>query len=171
MEQSKNSDSQQNVEEQNFDAFFQHPLFCTQVTFNIDQLNYRYKRLQAINTHAPSLKQEYLMAFDAFLVVFRALFLERGQRQYTIQNFYRAKGDNEKADKIDAYLDLPAFTWKNVSIRDMLKFIADKFICHVDPISTEDLGTANFYMTHLANPYDKNNLETIMTDLNRIINE
>lgn len=111
------------------------------------------------------------MAFDAFLVVFRALFLERGQRQYTIQNFYRAKGDNEKADKIDAYLDLPAFTWKNVSIRDMLKFIADKFICHVDPISTEDLGTANFYMTHLANPYDKNNLETIMTDLNRIINE
>lgn len=109
------------------------------------------------------------MTFDSFLVLFRALFLENGDVQYTIQHYLWAKGDEETADKINAFLDQQVFEWSDLSIRRMLKFIADKFVCHADPISTEDLGYANAYMSHLMNPYFNNNLHAILEGLNKIL--
>ena len=82
-----------------YDDFFKFPLFAGQVALNIDHLNYRYNRLKSINVTNPSNNEEFLMVFDAFLVLFRALFLENGDVQYTIQHNLRAKGDNETADK------------------------------------------------------------------------
>lgn len=37
-----------------------------------------------------------------------------------------------------------------------------KHFCHIDPISNEDLELANFYISHLGNPYMNNNLNCIM---------
>lgn len=156
-------------QEKMYEEFFKYPLLAEQVVLNLDHLNYRYNKLREINTLDPSNKEEFLMTFDSFLVLFRAFFLENGDVQYTIQHYLRAKGDSETADKINAFLDQPVFEWSDLPIRKMLKFIADKFVCHADPISTEDLGFANAYMSHLMNPYFNNNLQTILEGLNKIL--
>ena len=158
--------NEQNIKDE---KLFRFPLLTGQVALNIDHLNYRYNRLKSINVTDHSNNEEFLMVFDAFLVLFRAVFLENGNTQYTIQHYYRAKGDDDTADKINAFLDRPVYEWSDLSIRKMLKFIADKFVCHADPISTEDLGVANVYMAHLMNPYEKNNLQTILEGLNKIL--
>jgi hypothetical protein len=109
------------------------------------------------------------MLFDSFLALFRALFLEKGAKQYTVQNYYRAKGDDEIANKIDDFLDTKIFSWCDKSIREVLKFIADKFVCHIDPIDRDDLAYANFCMSHLGNPYVDNNLKDIMHTISKIM--
>ena len=157
------------MEEKTFMSLYQRP-FAEQVAFNLEQLNYRYARLSEIDTTRKENQKEYLMLFDSFLALFRALFLEKGAKQYSVQNYYRAKGEGDKAQKIDDFLDSKIFLWSDKSIREVLKFIADKFICHVDPISNEDLGLANYYMSHLGNPYVENNLQSIMNTIFQIMN-
>lgn len=156
------------MEEKTFMSLYQRP-FAGQVAFNLEQLNYRFSRLSEIDTTKKENQKEYLMLFDSFLALFRALFLEKGAKQYSVQNYYRAKGEGDKAQKIDDFLDRKIFSWSDKSIREILKFIADKFICHVDPISNDDLGLANFYMSHLGNPYVDNNLMYIMCTISEII--
>ena len=75
------------------------------------------------------------------------------------------------AEKIDIYLDSYFYDWDIISIKKVLKFIADKFVCHMDPISSTDLGLANAYMAALGNPYVKNNIRNIMKQLFDIIRE
>ena len=156
------------MEEKTFMSLYQRP-FAEQIAFNIAQLNYRYARLSEIDTTKKENQEEYLMLFDSFLALFRALFLEKGANQYSVQNYYRAKGEDDKAQEIDDFLDGKIFSWSDKSIREILKFIADKFICHVDSISNDDLGLANSYMSHLGNPYVDNNLVCIMCTISEII--
>jgi len=155
------------MEEKTFMSLYQRP-FAEQVAFNLEQLNYRYARLSEIDTTRKENQKEYLMLFDSFLALFRALFLEKGAKQYSVQNYYQAKGEGDKAQEIDDFLDSKIFSWSDKSTRVVLKFIADKFVCHVDPISNEDLGLANYYMSHLGNPYVDNNLQQIMESISRI---
>ena len=156
------------MEEKTFISLYQRP-FAEQIAFNIEQLNYRYKRLSQIDTTNKENQNEYLMLFDSFLALFRALFLEKGTRQYSVQNYYREKGDTNIADEIDNFLDSKIFSWSDKSIREVLKFIADKFVCHIDPIDREDLAYANFCMSHLGNPYFDNNLNDIMHIISKIM--
>lgn len=111
------------------------------------------------------------MRFDSFLVLFRALFLEKGTEQYSVQNYFREKGEDNIAQEIDDYLDRDMFLWADKSIRNTLKFLADKFVCHIDPIEREDLAFANYCMTHLGNPYVDNNLQQIMESISDIISK
>lgn len=156
------------MEEKVYKSLYERP-FAEQVAFNMEQLKYRYARLSGIDTTKKENQSEYLMLFDSFLSLFRALFLERGTKPFSVQNFFREKGEDDIAQKIDDYLDSKMFPWSDKSIRDVLKFLADKFVCHVDPISSEDLGLANFYMSHLANPYVENNLQSIMNTIFQIM--
>ena len=149
------------MEEEVFRSLYERP-FAEQVTFNLEQLHYRYTRLSEIDTTKKENQKEYLLLFDSFLALFRALFLEKGTRQYSIQKYYCEKGQDDIAKKINDYLDSKMFSWTDKTIREVLKFIADKFVCHVDPITNDDLGLANFYMSHLCNPYVDNNLKDIM---------
>ena len=158
------------MEEKTFMSLYQRP-FAEQVAFNLEQLNYRYARLSEIDTTRKENQKEYLMLFDSFLALFRALFLEKGAKQYSVQNYYQAKGEGDKAQEIDDFLDNKIFSWSDKSIREVLKFLADKFICHVDPISNDDLGLANSYMSHLGNPYVDNNLQQIMESISRITSQ
>ena len=151
-------------------SLYERP-FAEQLAFNIEQMNYRFARLSEIDTTKKENQKEYLMLFDSFLALFRALLLEKGTKQYTIQNYYREKGQPDIAIEIDAYLDSKVFSWSDKTIREVLKFLADKFVCHIDPISREDLGLANFYMSHLGNLYVKNNLLQIMGSISQIINQ
>lgn len=156
------------MEEKTFMSLYQRP-FAGQLAFNLEQLNYRYSRLSEIDTTKKENQKEYLMLFDSFLTLFRALFLEKGAKQYSVQNYYRTKGEDDKAQEIDDFLDSKIFIWSDKPIREVLKFIADKFVCHVDPISNEDLGLANFYMSHLGNPYVNNNLKCIMDTISELM--
>ena len=157
------------MEEEVYKSLYER-LFAEMVTFNIEQLQYRYVRLSDIDITKKDNQKEFFMLFDSFLALFRSLFLERGYKQYSIQNYYREKGRDEIAQKIDDYLDTKMLSWKDKSIREVLKFIADKFICHVDPINREDLALADFYMNQLMNPYADNNLQTIMESITQILN-
>ena len=156
------------MEEKSFISLYQRP-FAEQIAFNLEQLNYRFERLSEIDTTKKENQKEYLMLFDSFLALFRALFLEKGTKQYSVQNYYRTKGEDDKAQEIDDFLDSKIFIWSDKPIREVLKFIADKFVCHVDPISNEDLGLANFYMSHLGNPYVNNNLKCIMDTISELM--
>lgn len=158
------------MEEKTFISLYQRP-FAEQIVFNLEQLNYRYKRLSQIDTTNKENQNEYLMLFDSFLALFRALFLEKETKQYTIQNYYREIGEENIANEIDSFLDRKTFSWSDKSIRKVLKFIADKFVCHIDPIDRDDLAYANFCMSHLGNPYFDNNLNDIMHTIFEIISK
>jgi hypothetical protein len=156
------------MEEKTFISLYQRP-FAEQIAFNIEQLNYRYKRLSQIDTTNKENQNEYLMLFDSFLALFRALFLEKGAKQYTVQNYYKEIGNDDVATKIDDFLNSKMFTHREESIKEVLKFIADKFVCHIDPIKLCDLGNANYFMSHLSNPYTYNNLKDIMHTISEIM--
>lgn len=158
------------MEKEVFVSLYGRP-FAELVNFNVQQLRYRYEKLIEVDTTIKENQMEYLMRFDSFIALFRAMFLERGTKQYTIQNYYRTIGQDNLSTKIDNYLDQQMFSWTDKTIREILKFLADKFVCHVDPISTEDLGLANYYMSHLGNPYVENNLQSIMKFLLDIVSE
>ena len=143
--------------------------FIRQFSFYIDMLNYRANRIWEIDTFQKENQQEYLMAFDATLAIFRALFLESRRDNYTFQNFFRKTGHDDIADKIDEYLDSEFMECMNASIRTVLKFIADKFVCHVDKVDNTDVGLCNAWMSNLRNPYFPNNFKHIMEKLNTII--
>lgn len=143
--------------------------FTEQFAWNIEMLNYRLNRIWMIDTSIKENQQEYLMAFDATIILFRCLFLENRQDNYTFQNYYRLTGREEIAKAIDDYLDTPFQPFADVSIRKTLKFIADKFVCHTDKVKNVDIGMANAIMSNLRNPYFENNFKTIVSNLNRII--
>lgn len=138
--------------------------------FNIDALNYRLNRIWEIDTFRKENQQEYLMAFDAAMALFRCMFLERGKHNYTFQNYFRLTGRAEMAQAIDDYLDSPFLSYADISIRKTLKFITDKYVCHTDNVSYEELGWANAMMSNLRNPYFENNLKNIAEKLSSIIN-
>lgn len=144
--------------------------FIQQFEFNIDMLNYRLNRIWEIDTSQKENLQEYLMAFDATMALFRCMFLERGKDNYTFQNYYRLTSREETARAIDDYLDRPFLSYADISIRKVLKFIADKFICHTDKVCNEDIGWANAMMSNLRNPYFENNFKNITATLSSIIN-
>ena len=143
--------------------------FSSQFIFNTEQLNYRLERLSQINPYDACNNKEYLMVFDAAMVLFRSMFLEKGDKNYTFQNYYRLIGQPEVANAIDKYLDSRFESWSEVSIRTVLKRIADKFICHVDSITLEDLGLINAAMAKLCNPSFDNNFQNIVQRLNEIV--
>ena len=149
---------------------FESP-FADQFAFNMQMYEYRLKRVLSIDTTIKENQMEYLMAFDAFLALFRGLFLENFKGCYTVQNYFTALGRNDIAAKIDAFLDGPFNEYSDETIRRALKFLADKFVCHLDPISSEDIGLANAYMSALKNPFIKVNLQYICGELDAIMKE
>ena len=144
--------------------------FADQFAFNIQMYQYRLKRVLSIDTTKEENQMEYLMAFDAFLALFRGLFLENFPNCYTVQNYFTALGRKDIEDKIDAFLDGPFNDYSSETICRALKFLADKFVCHLDPITSDDLGLANAYMSTLKNPFVEVNLQYITNELDKIMN-
>ncbi len=68
--------------------------FSEQLLFNMKQLNYRMNRLSEIDSTKADNQNEYLMVFDAAIVLFRAMFIEsrRLNENFTLQNYYRLTG-------------------------------------------------------------------------------
>ena len=153
------------VEEFRFDYFLER------FSFNIDLLNYKLSRIEEIDVRDKDQQFEYLTIFDSTITQIRAMLLERGKRNYTFQNYFNEIGKPDIAQKLDEYLDNPFDAQNSRSIRTALKFISDKFICHLDEIDSIDLGNANYIMSVLSNPYVDTNLKEILTKLTAIISE
>lgn len=143
--------------------------FAEQFVFNIEQLNYRLRRLASINCADASMQAEYLMVFDSAIVLFRSLFLENGKNNYSFQNYYRLNGRQDVADAIDAYLDSDFDDWSGFTIRKAIKTIADKYVCHIDSVGFTELAQANALMARLSNEIEPNNFQSIVKNLNTII--
>lgn len=152
-------------------TLFSRP-YLKQFSFNIDMLNYRLGRLSNIDTLDSMNKMEYQMVFDSVMSLLRALLLESPElkKNFTIQNYLREINMPDKATKIDEYLNQP-FDWGETSIRNALKFIIDKFICHVDDVSVEDIALCDALISHLENPYSTTNLKKIIDHINGIVGE
>ncbi len=146
-------------------------LLGEQFAFNMQMYEYRLNRVLSIDTSVKENQMEYLMVFDAFIALFRSLFLENFKGCYTAQNYFTAIGRDDISCRIDEFLDGPFNDYSDVTIRKVLKFLADKFVCHLDPIKTEDLGLANTWMATLKNPYVKVNLKYICSELGKIMND
>ena len=157
-----------NIMEHDVVKDFEVSLFTEQFFFNNKQQEYRINRAWNIDKTKKENQFEYLMAFDSALCLFRAMFLERSSKNYTYQNYFIKIEKQEVATAIDDYLNSP-FDCTGTSIRNVLKFIADKFVCHVDSITSINLGMANAWMSSLGNPFFENNLINIVTKLNRIM--
>ncbi|WP_186139878.1 hypothetical protein [Burkholderia gladioli] len=72
---------------------------------------------------------------ESILVDCRAMFLERKKKDpaedknSTLQNVYRARGEHEKAEKIDKIFEKKIF---EVTLREIIKGWVDKRIAHMD---------------------------------------
>ena len=159
------------VDLEKVDSKLFNTLLGEQFAFNMQMYEYRRKRVLFIDTTKKENQMEYLMTFDAFIVLFRSLFLEKSEGCYTAQNYFSALGRDDIACRINAFLDRPFNQYSDLTIRKVLKFLADKFVCHLDPIAPEDLASANSLMATLGNPYVEVNLQYICSELDKIMNE
>lgn len=66
--------------------------FLEQLEFNIDQLNYRLSILESIDVTVKENQSYFLMVCDSVLVMLRALLLEKGRNNYTIQRYLKSFG-------------------------------------------------------------------------------
>ena len=144
--------------------------FLEQLEFNIEQLNYRLSVLASIDVTVKENQSYFLMVCDSVLVIIRAVLLEKGQKNYTIQRYLKTFGLERQLSDLEAYL-ASNFSIYNKSIKDVLKFITDKFICHVDNTDFMEIGNANFIMSTFMNPYVDCNLQSIINKINTIINK
>ena len=72
------------MEEEVFKSLYERP-FAEQIAFNLEQLEYRFTRLSEIDTTRKENQKEYLMLFDSFLALFRALLLDNDRKTYSLQ--------------------------------------------------------------------------------------
>ena len=144
--------------------------FLEQLEFNIDQLNYRLSILASIDVTVKENQSYFLMVCDSALVIIRAVLLEKGQRNYTIQRYLKVMELDKQLSDLENYLG-SNFSIYDKSIRDVLKFITDKFVCHIDNTDWEDIGNANFIMSTFMNPHVDCNLQSIINNINTIKNQ
>jgi hypothetical protein len=147
------------------------------VLFNLDLLLYRINKLKALE---PENQFEFLTYFDSALVQFRAMFLEFEKKNFTIQNFFRKHNRSDIASAIDDYLNQP-FDYQDKEssesgnefnmLREMIKFVTDKFICHYDKTNSLELGRVNYISATLSNPYHKRYLVNIIEEIINLIKE
>lgn len=146
-----------------------YSIFLEQFSFRIELLNYKLQRLKEVNAMDKTQQLEYLTVFDSIIAQLRAMFLEKRNSNFTFQRYFREINRQDIVDKIDDYLDRPFDPQNSGSIRERLKFLADKFICHHDAVSQMDIGNANYIGATLANPYATNNLNSILQNLKDIM--
>lgn len=146
-----------------------YSVFLEQFSFSIDLLNYKLNRLEEINSMDKTQQFAYLTIFDSIIAQLRAMFLENRNQNFTFQRYFNEKNLPDIVENINDYLDQPFDAHESGSIRERLKFLADKFICHYDAVSRNDISNANYISATLANPVAPNNLKSILWNLKSIM--
>ena len=142
----------------------------------IDHFNIHYRLLLRRFERFMEINQVYnadidlITYIDMIVVQLRAMCIEwpNKGKNYTVQNFLRKTGKNELALRIEKMLDEPFIPDSNLSIKQAIKMLADKFICHYDNFDMErkmDFALAETVLKLLRNPFYKPNLEYIVTTI------
>lgn len=153
--------------------------YSENVKANMLLLVHRLNKIQEFDPTDKSTFYDFLTYFDAILVQFRALLLENGNKQYTLQNYFIKQGKEEKAIQLNNYLDEPFSEYdkdikdsgdKNYrTIRKVIKYLTDKYICHYDKIATDCVGSDTYLNSELTNPNGKRNINKIFKDILAIL--
>lgn len=147
--------------------FIKH--FC----MHFDLLMRRYERFKEIDDpHNTDI--DVITYLDMIIVQLRAMCIESSnlKNNYTAPNLLRKVGKQDLADKIDAMLNETFYAGREYTIREALKKLADKLICHYDNFDGEnefDLAVSDILMNNLRNPYESKNLKYIMDTLQSCI--
>ena len=149
--------------------FIKH--FC----MHFDLLMRRYERFTKINDpHNTDI--DVITYLDMIIVQLRAMCIESPnlKNNYTAQNLLRKVGRGDLADRIDNMLEETFYAGRDYSIRESLKRLADKLICHYDNfdgVNEFDLAISDILTNNLRNPYESKNLKYIIDILKSCVYE
>ena len=124
----------------------------------------RYKRYTKIEDIS-NLDIDVITYLDIIIVQLRALCIEspKLKKNYTAQNLLRLMKRDDLAQKIDDMLAEQFFSYRdNLDIREALKIMADKYICHYDAIEDDGIAWAEIIEKQLRSPFEEHNLAYIM---------
>lgn len=123
--------------------------------------------------------------FDMIIVQLRAMCIENKKSNYTLQNLLTKTGNDNLAKRIEEMLDRPFVGGVEYSasdnsktipltIRNALKIVADKFVCHYDGLADNYSlysGLTLYIEVELGNPHAQINLDFIMDTISACVNE
>lgn len=166
-----------NVEERNVDELVSLAEFIEHFNIHYKLLLRRYARFKEIDS-VYNTDIDLITYLDMIIVQLRAMCIESAnlRNNYTAQILLRKVGEDQMAEKLDAMLG-EAFLEDimDLSIRNAIKFLADRFICHYDNFDGGEGKTAwamcSIIEQQLRSPYNNHNLEYIMRILTECIGE
>lgn len=135
-------------------------------------------KLSKLNGLDHSIKYDLFTYFDAAIVQIRAMLLERRTQNFTFQSFLKSINRPDLVEKIEVFFDEPfdllGYEAKEVggeyhSVRDVMKFITDKFICHNDVTDIMDQSFQDIYVRALTNPHNDRFLPKLFKDILEIL--
>lgn len=123
----------------------------------------RYERYEKINNICNT-DIDVITYLDIIIVQLRALCIESPnlKKNYTAQNLLRLMKRDDLAQEIDTMLEKQFFSHRELSIKEALKIMADKYICHYDAIKDDEIVLAEIIEKQLRSPHDEHNLAYIM---------
>lgn len=166
--------------EEDYETMENYNRFFDMFNFNLNMLLKRLLKIRKISPLDPNNKVEWFTYFDCIITQLREMFIEneRYKNNYTYQNFLTLYGKNDIVTKINSFLETPFFdesildsNGEVLSIKNAIKFIADKFICHYENTSLEELDRQELISSTLSNISNNsiNNLEVILTRIFKMI--
>ena len=147
-------------------------IYCRNFDVHYTLLLRRYERFKEINVPG-NFDIDAITYLDMIVVQLRALCIESNihKNNYTAQILLRKLGYPDLAERIDHMLGESFFEEEDstsVTIRDALKLLADKFICHYDNYDAPEQDNQNraiMIEQQLKNPYMSRNLDYIMNTI------
>lgn len=129
----------------------------------------RYRRFIEIN-NINNTDIDVITYLDMIVVQIRAMCIEneRYVNNYTAQILLRKLGEDSLADRIDSMLNEPFIPETDFTIREAIKKLADKFICHYDNYDDPKSNESYFAETiekRLRSPYNRVNIDYIMNTI------
>lgn len=142
----------------------------------------RFDRFKQIRSQYEITKDKKLLTdfrcyIDILIVQIRSFCLENdinNKKNYTVQHFLNLFSSEESAKNLDNFLEKPLYGTKDdgyCSIKQAIKFVSDKYICHHDKLSEVGISQIDFIIAELVNPYSKINLDIIINELSKYILE
>lgn len=118
--------------------------YLNRMIYTLNSIIFRINYLRKLNQRDN--KELWFAIYDSILVQIRAFLCEseRNNNNYTMQTTLKKYGYDKKVKEVNNYLESPlkgdwfksgnnSGTPKVITIRDGLKFVTDKFVCHFDP--------------------------------------
>lgn len=134
---------EKNIKQDDLESDLEKASYFERMIKNLNSTIFRINYLRKLNQSDN--KELWFAMYDSVLVQIRAFLCEndKNKKNYTIQNTLKKMGSNEKVEAINNYLESPlkgdyfksgnnSGNSKVITIRDGLKFVTDKFVCHFD---------------------------------------